>query len=548
MPSLPVPDFDSDERDWNGVRDEIIECRDKLTQPMKDKGAKGVEAVQEQEIDTAISEPCGSDDVKSSEDSEECDDLDEDELAGGFLDEEEIEEDELLATSDPEEAGPPSKRLKGTQKSAGSRAPAVTAKKPKPTPSRAKTVRPKQTLSSTPVEDEEPIRLVVYIPIPGGSSLRKTIQPDASFDELTTLVYITMGCEEFVRKPDLQYKLGNPNSKSQPIRLQTEDDWEGCVEDAMAGVKKKKQPENVYILVSELYLNSLAAALRKQQKSSSTQSSTSKPSNGKKKKANEQILDLDHTSDVNDDDEGGSEDQMQKEKEFMGMLKKELGKCQMCGKDTMCKIGLGGQHIRLTINQLQGWAAALANGTYGVTLHTPPRNDLFPEFHRSGPSAGRVAPITLAPPPPPLPPSPPVAHPDSQIAAAVTPLLLRLVDRVLPPSPSTHPVSPTPQFHATENPTGHVPSSDGPDDDSNPYPEIAGFLVALHERHPRRNLNNFIDVFESKDFYNIDELSKLTIDQLTSSEFGLSMGNAQFLLGRITKEMKEVDKHRKNRN
>ncbi|ESK87330.1 hypothetical protein Moror_5720 [Moniliophthora roreri MCA 2997] len=458
--------------------------------------------------------------------------MNEDELARGFSDEEEVEEDELLATSDPEEAGPPSKCLKGMQKSARSRAPAAVAKKPKPTPSRAKTVCPKQTSLSTPIEDKEPIHmvlpsqcriflltyligLVVYIPIPGGSSLCKTILPDANFKELTTLVYSIMECEEFACKPDLEYKLGNPNSKSQPIWLQMEDDWKGCVEDAILSVKKKKQSEHVYILVSELYLNLLAAALKKHQKSSSTQPSTSKPSGGKKKKANAQILDLEQVSDANNDDESGSKDQMQKEKEFIGMLKKKLGKCQMCGKEVMCKVGLGSQHVCLMINQLQRWAAALANGTYGVTLHTPPRNNLFLEFHRSGPS---IIPVMPALPPPPPPPS--AANPDSQVAAAMTPLLLCLVDRVLPPSPSTYPVSPTQQFHTTESSITHLPSSNGPDDDSNPYSEIASFLAALHEKHPRWNLNNFIDVFKSKDFYNIDKLFKLTIGQLTSSEFG----------------------------
>ncbi|ESK80916.1 hypothetical protein Moror_1321 [Moniliophthora roreri MCA 2997] len=149
------------------------------------------------------------------------------------------------------------------------------------------------------------------------------------------------------------------------------------------------------------------------------------------------------------------------------------------------------------------------------------------------------------PPPPPLPLA---ANPDSQIVVAMTLLLLHLVDRVLLPSLSTYPVSPTWQFHATESSITHLPSSDSPDDNSNPYPEIASFLVALHEKHPRQNLNNFIDIFESKDFYNIDKLSKLTIGQLTSPEFGLLMENAYFLLGRITKEMKDVDKCQKNHN
>jgi hypothetical protein len=61
-----------------------------------------------------------------------------------------------------------------------------------------------------------------------------------------------MGCEEFARKPELEYKLGNPNNKNQPVRLQGPEDWQGCVEDAVSSIKKKKQPESVYILVSDV--------------------------------------------------------------------------------------------------------------------------------------------------------------------------------------------------------------------------------------------------------------------------------------------------------
>uniref|UniRef100_A0A0W0FAX8 Uncharacterized protein n=1 Tax=Moniliophthora roreri TaxID=221103 RepID=A0A0W0FAX8_MONRR len=100
---------------------------------------KDIKAVQEQDLDTAVSEPCGSDDVESKEDSKEEEDwTNENKLAEGFSDEEEVEEDELLVTSDSEEAGPPFKCLKGMQKSARSRASAAAAKKPKSTPLSAK--------------------------------------------------------------------------------------------------------------------------------------------------------------------------------------------------------------------------------------------------------------------------------------------------------------------------------------------------------------------------------------------------------------------------
>jgi hypothetical protein len=180
-----------------------------------------------------------------------------------------------------------------------------------------------------------------------------------------------------------------------------------------------------------------------------------------------------------------------------------------------------------------------ASGTHGVTLHTPPKNDHFAMFFQK---AGHKRPAT--PSTPSTPPAPPPAPPsgESQVAAAFTPLLATLLDRVLPPAHH----SPGSSLRNVDIPsTYHVPSSDGPDEDINPYPDITSFLTSLEEKYPKRRLAEYIDVFESKDFYNINEIATLSVEQLKSAEFGLTMGNAQFLLEKVTKEMKAIDRQRR---
>jgi len=91
-----------------------------------------------------------------------------------------------------------------------------------------------------------------------------------------------------------------------------------------------------------------------------------------------------------------------------------------------------------------------------------------------------------------------------------------------------------------------LPSSDPPDETlANPYPEIATFLTKLHERNPRRLLNKHISDFEGKDYYNIDEIVKLTEERLTGPDFDMTPGNVQFLIASVRNEMKRIDKGKK---
>jgi hypothetical protein len=52
-----------------------------------------------------------------------------------------------------------------------------------------------------------------------------------------------------------------------------------------------------------------------------------------------------------------------------------------------------------------------------------------------------------------------------------------------------------------------IPLSDPFDEtEANPYPSISEFLTILDKKEPRRNLLHYIDIFESQDYYHINEL------------------------------------------
>jgi len=78
-------------------------------------------------------------------------------------------------------------------------------------------------------------------------------------------------------------------------------------------------------------------------------------------------------------------------------------------------------------------------------------------------------------------------------------------------------------------------------------PDITDFLTKLDVKNSKRNLVRHINDFESKDFYTIDEVAKLTNDSLCS-QFGFTIGNAQFFLAEVQKEIKHIDRaHGKSR-
>jgi len=100
----------------------------------------------------------------------------------------------------------------------------------------------------------------------------------------------------------------------------------------------------------------------------------------------------------------------------------------------------------------------------------------------------------------------------------------------------SHVSTPTPMSHMAS-----MLSSDPPDEEAaNPYPDIREFLIKLDYRCPKCFLVRHADDFDSKDLYNINEILKLSAERLTSPDFGLSLGNAQFLWDATTDEEKRI--------
>lgn len=120
------------------------------------------------------------------------------------------------------------------------------------------------------------------------------------------------------------------------------------------------------------------------------------------------------------------------------------------------------------------------------------------------------------------------------------------------PSPAAY-GNPPPGFPMTPQmvaaPTSHKsskrelpPSSDPPDDSAfqEPFPTIRTFLEQLCIFNPLRKLENYADIFESNDYYDLDEIAGITYERLTSDPFNMTSGNAEFLLKAIEKDVKRV--------
>jgi hypothetical protein len=170
-----------------------------------------------------------------------------------------------------------------------------------------------------------------------------------------------------------------------------------------------------------------------------------------------------------------------------------------------------------------------ASGTHHVTLHTPPKGDLFAAFHSNGPSMMPGPASTSMPPTP----GPMIGTPGGMFNPYVFMPPPWFMPGGMPPYPAT--LTPQP-------PLSHIdttPSSDPPDDtEVNRYPEIFAFFTILDQKHPRRNLLKCAHDFELMDFYHIDEIAKISVERLSSTEFGLTAGNAQFIADTLKAEVK----------
>ncbi|KAJ7756497.1 hypothetical protein DFH07DRAFT_742574, partial [Mycena maculata] len=373
----------------------------------------------------------------------------------------------------------------------------------------------------------------------------------ATFSEALDVIYNTVGCADVARKPDLSYKLGNALVKATPMSLDSDADWEGCLEDVRQAEKLKKGALiPVHILVTDQYLASLLVKLGK---------GKNKAPAKVRGKTKVQILDLDHAqSDDDDFDEGLGP--MEDEGKFLEQLQSQYGHCQLCGPTKACKITIDGSHHKLSNNQLSAWAKALTLGMHAVTLKTPPRDvkgqSLFSMFFKSaGPATAAMVPAIAGAP----------------LQAPFGPYMGMNPYAFMPwgmPGPMGHPnashqpttpVAPTPfpgvdcPSHASSSTLAAAfLSSDPPEMGAlNPYPEIHDFLSKLHEHAPRRGLLGYIATFEDMDLYNIDEIFQLgkaedLVRVTAASSSQVTLGNAGHILAEVKAAMKRVDREKKS--
>lgn len=388
----------------------------------------------------------------------------------------------------------------------------------------------------------EPSKKVVLL-IPNVSSegaRRKTLSFDTDYDDALSVIYATIGCANVQKKPRLGYKFSSAAQKTQPIDLSSEDDWTGMLEDLRALQKKKKMGISVNLSVGpEAYMASLRNHLKNGKATQRSEGGWGGGGTGRKKG---KVLMMDLGD--NDDDEDDGNGMMEKENKAYGQLEKVLTKCQLCGPTKFCKINKVGEHVCLSFQQRRGWAVALASGAHGVTLQNPPKSELFRDFS-SHPLLSSKSAVS----------SPAVAPPGFMTPQAMgQPYMFPWYMPPAPGYPGGYPPTPTPMYppphQQPQPPPAHgIPSSDGFDDTyANPYPEINAFITKLSEKQPRRQLTKHIADFDVKDYYNIDQLAKITTDRLSGPEFGMTSGNAEFLLDAVRAEIKKIDRvHGKKR-
>ncbi|KIM48965.1 hypothetical protein M413DRAFT_21261 [Hebeloma cylindrosporum] len=366
-------------------------------------------------------------------------------------------------------------------------------------------------------------KMVLFIPHASGDGNQHVNLPlTTTYDSALEVIYETIGCDKVNQKLGLSYKLMSATAKTPATSLGSEDNWEGLQDDIKAAQCKQKETVAANIIAAEQYMKSLRAM-------SSMKKWGKKASGSRKqgKKTSVALMDL-NPMDSDEDDSDSDISFMEHEKEELQKLKTAHSACVKCGSSQ------------------RAWATALAMASPNVTLNTPLKAQLFKELFTSK----MVTALSASAPETPL-------QVSNQLAAMMNPAY-PFMPMAYPPHPWMPTPPPQPHFsypHLPESPyylqsepqsSSHrrkddIPSSDPTDEDLQKpsYPDIAEFLTKLNEKHPRRNLICHIDDFESKDFYTIDEMTKLSNDNLCT-QFNFTIRNAQFFLAEVKKNIKHI--------
>ncbi|KAJ7240071.1 hypothetical protein C8J57DRAFT_1372045, partial [Mycena rebaudengoi] len=357
----------------------------------------------------------------------------------------------------------------------------------------------------------DPVKIVFMIPeAQSEGNQRVRIESSATFEDVVEQIHEVIGCVSVPVKPKLAYWLSSSKVKDPSVNLRTADDWEGLTADVVAKINAKKDLTVTICVEPENYMFSLWAKNKKKK--------TPAVSKGKKGKMTTMDLDNDDPDGDDDDDDEAVADG---ERQAMSELDSEYKKCVKCGPAVLCKIDRSGSHVHLTFQQCRAWAVSLACKTIKVTKTTPPQSDMFSMFHGARKEENTAAPGSHSPyyPPPQWypPPMPPLGYgmPGFPGYAAMLP--------------------------AAE----HRPmlSSDSPDDPI-AYPSVIEFIESLVASAPQRYaLRTLGETLDSLHLFDISEIKDLTVDQLGTEKFGkVVLGDAQYLLTKVVKEVKRLDK------
>jgi hypothetical protein len=173
-------------------------------------------------------------------------------------------------------------------------------------------------------------------------------------------------------------------------------------------------------------------------------------------------------------------------------------------------------------------------------LQNPPKNDIFTCFYKSQNVPSAPDPVNLASGygfPGFLPPWAAMYEPHMFIPQAPPGYMVSL-----PPSGNQPPSMRPAIKHSLSI------STDG-DHKHEPYPFLMGFLTNLADcNFHRPALDGLAHKFEKEDLFTVDEITSLLEERL-QDHFGLSLGNAQFVLDQVKMEMNHVNKiNRKKRS
>ncbi|KAJ3928485.1 MAG: hypothetical protein NXY57DRAFT_1041592 [Lentinula lateritia] len=392
---------------------------------------------------------------------------------------------------------------------------------------------------------------------------RRSLDTQSSFKQFKNLVYKTLSCEKVHVKPSLSYKMPGATRGTSGISLRTEADWILCLEDIIRThhsrpKSKHLMPLDVTLVVASKYLLALNA---RQNPRKSASSGTAGRTKGRGKKAQSPLPNLDGSDgayDVGDDEENGDRLFTAKEKEYTEALMKTLKKCERCGPNIMCKVDIQGNHTKISYSMLRAWAISLTSEEHGVILKQPPKVAIFSRFFCTQIHTPALTETIHLPPPPPLTPQANVQYLPMPMPMYPSPWSHpALINQPqawpeasgshVPYTPPSRPsVQPAPNHQETASPSCITLSSDPPEVMISQYDTVQSFLTKLHAEAPQRGLNNFIVKFESDDYWNIDNVMRLKEHELVDS-FGLSRGNAGFLLKAIESQMKAIEQKLKKR-